>query len=167
MNIDLIIFLGLLTAGYLVGSFLERRHYKDIEAREQASINQATVPSEVLPNISQYETLGMAVGNVVISVDYFKRFVAGLRNIFGGRVGAYEPLIDRARREAILRMKESYPEAEMFVHVRIETAAVGSQHLSKRGTACLEVCAYGTAVKNLRAVRPLRSTSTLVIPDAT
>lgn len=146
MSPDLIVFLSLLVIGYLVGSYLERRHYKDIEGREKALIHQATVPSEIIPG-GQYETIGMAMGSVVISVDYFKRFVAGLRNLFGGRVGAYETLIDRARREAVLRMKEAYPQADMFLHVRIDTSAVGSQHLSKRGVACLEVCAYSTAVK--------------------
>lgn len=151
MSIDLIVFLGLLAIGYLVGSYLERRHYKSIEARETALIHQATVPSEILPG-GQYETLGMVTGSVVISVDYFKRFLAGLRMFFGGRVGAYESLIDRARREAVLRMKEACPEASMFLHVRVETSAIGAQHIGrKQGTACLEVCAYGTAV---RAVQP-------------
>lgn len=146
MNIDLLVLLGLLVVGYLVGSFLERRHYKSIEKRERELIRQATVPSEIIPT-GQYETLGLALGNVVISVDYFKRFLAGLRNLFGGHVGAYESLLDRARREAVLRMKEAYPQADMFLHVRVDTSAVGAQHLRKRGTACLEVCAYGTAVR--------------------
>ena len=35
------------------------------------------------------------MGNVVVSVDYFKRFVAHLRMIFGGRVHTYESLLDR------------------------------------------------------------------------
>lgn len=147
MSIDLIIFLGLLTTGYLVGSFLERRHYRSIETREAALIHQATVPSEILPG-EHYETIGMVTGSVVISVDYFKRFLAGLRMFFGGRISSYETLIDRARREAVLRMKEACPEADMFLHVRVETSAVGAQHVGrKQGTACLEVCAYGTAVK--------------------
>jgi uncharacterized protein YbjQ (UPF0145 family) len=46
-------------------------------------------------------------GSVVVSVDYFKRFLAGLRTLVGGRVTSYETLLDRARREAILRCKET------------------------------------------------------------
>ncbi len=144
-NLDLIVFLSLLLLGYLVGSLLEWRHYRSIQQREAALIHQATIPSEALP-VGKYQPIGLATGSVVISVDYFKRFLAGLRNIVGGRITAYETLIDRARREAVLRMKESTPQADMFLNVRIETAAVGSQHLSKRGVACLEVVAYGTAV---------------------
>ncbi len=85
----------------------------------------------------------------MISVDYFKRFAAGLRNLFGGRVSAYESLLDRARREAVLRMKESCPQADMILNVRMTTSAVGAQQTSNRGIACIEVLAYGTAVKKL------------------
>ena len=45
-------------------------------------------------------------GSAVISVDYFKRILFSLRNIFGGNVKSYESLLERARREALLRMKE-------------------------------------------------------------
>ena len=58
-------------------------------------------------------------------IDYFKRFLAGLRNIFGGTVRSYESLIDRARREAVLRMKEMAGDASVIVNVRIETSNIG------------------------------------------
>ena len=48
----------------------------------------------------------MVTGNVVISVDYFKTVVAGLRNLVGGNVNTYETLLDRARREALLRLQQ-------------------------------------------------------------
>jgi len=78
-------------------------------------------------------------------VDYFKRLLASLRNIFGGTVKSYESLIDRARREALLRMKEKAPQASMIVNVRIETTTVGRK-ANKKGVGCLEALAYGTAV---------------------
>jgi uncharacterized protein YbjQ (UPF0145 family) len=81
----------------------------------------------------------------VISVDYFKRLLAGLRNIFGGRVKSYESLIDRARREALLRMKAMAGDATVIVNVRIETATIGRQS-RRKSTACLEAVAYGTAL---------------------
>ena len=43
-------------------------------------------------------------GQAVIATDYLKSFLATLRNIFGGEVKSYESLLQRARREAILRM---------------------------------------------------------------
>ena len=48
-----------------------------------------------------------ASSRVVISLDHFKRFLAGLRALVGGRIRSYETLLDRARREALMRMKEA------------------------------------------------------------
>ena len=48
----------------------------------------------------------LVTGECVISGDYFKNFVAGLKNLFGGRLTTFESVIDRGRREAILRMRE-------------------------------------------------------------
>ena len=46
------------------------------------------------------------LGSVVVSADYFKMFASALRSLVGGRVIVYESVLDRGRREAILRMKE-------------------------------------------------------------
>jgi uncharacterized protein YbjQ (UPF0145 family) len=146
--IDLIVFLALLAAGYIFGSMAERKHYASIALREQKWLRVPAVPSAILPE-GRFQVVGLASGNVVISVDYFKRFTAGLRNLFGGRVSAYESLLDRARREAVLRMKESSPQADMILNVRVTTSPVGAQQSSNRGIACIEVLAYGTAVRKL------------------
>ena len=42
----------------------------------------------------------LVMGEVVIASDYFKTFVASLRNIVGGEVKAYQTMLSRARREA-------------------------------------------------------------------
>ena len=84
-------------------------------------------------------------GNVVISVDYFKRFVAGLRNLVGGRITTYETLLDRARREAILRMKEQAHGLGGYIvfNVKLETASISKGRKNTVGS--VEVLAYGTA----------------------
>ncbi len=88
----------------------------------------------------------LVTGNAVISLDYFKRFLAGLRNIFGGEVISYQSLIDRARREAILRMKREAGKADMIINLRIETSSIG-QNANRRNTVgSIEAIAYGTAI---------------------
>ena len=64
---------------------------------------------------------------------------------FGGKVKSYESLIDRARREALLRMKEEAPDASMIINVRIETSTIGKTSRNKT-VGCLEAVAYGTAL---------------------
>ena len=85
---------------------------------------------------------------MVVSNDYFKRLLAILRNFFGGRVKAYESLIDRARREAILRMKEEAKSkgAHMIVNLRLETSTIGRSANKKNSVGSIEALAYGTAV---------------------
>ena len=86
------------------------------------------------------------MGNVVISVDYFKRFVAHLRMIFGGRVHTYESLLDRGRREALLRMQAEASDlgATMIFNTRFETSSISKGGRDSVGS--VEVLAYGTAV---------------------
>jgi len=143
---DLIIFLSLMALGYLAGSTLEKKHYISIQEREKELLHLPVTTTKNVPYpSSQVRSLELVDGNAVISVDYFKRILARLRNIFGGTVKSYESLLDRARREAVLRMKEQAPDAAMIVNVRIETSAIG-KYSARRNVSCLEALAYGTAV---------------------
>jgi uncharacterized protein YbjQ (UPF0145 family) len=143
---DLIIFLALLATGYLFGSWAERRHYMAIETREKDFLHLPTTNSKEGFVSSRVVHCQMVQGNAVISVDYCKRLLASLRNLFGGTIRSYETLVDRARREAILRMKEAAPAGTtMIVNVRIETATIG-KNAHKKGVGCVEAIAYGTAL---------------------
>ena len=86
------------------------------------------------------------VGHVVISIDYFKKFVAGLRLLFGGRLKVYESLLDRGRREAVLRMKEQARErgSNMVFNIKFETASISKG--AKGNIGSVEVYVYGSAV---------------------
>ena len=142
---DLWLLLALIAIGYAVGQYLERSHYKSIEARERELISLITTngkrPLGELPHIMKAH---IVYGNTVISVDYFKRMVAALRNFFGGNVRGYETLLDRARREAIIRMKESCPGAKQIINLRIETSSIYKGKKNQVGS--VEVLAYGTAI---------------------
>jgi uncharacterized protein YbjQ (UPF0145 family) len=143
---DLLIILGLTALGYFAGGWAERRHYRSIEKREQELLHIPAISMKSVPYPGEQVAMAeMVHGSAVISIDYFKRLLASLRNIFGGTVTSYESLLDRARREALLRMKESAPGADLFVNVRIETSSIGKSSRKKR-VSCLEALAYGTAI---------------------
>ncbi len=143
--LDLYIFLGLIVTGYVVGQYLERRHYRSIEQREKELIGLVTTSSKrpvgAIPDPSRVEFVD---GSCVISVDYFKRFTAGLRQFFGGNVRSYETLLDRARREAVLRMKAKCKDADQVLNLRIETSSITKG--SKNQVGAVEVHAYATAI---------------------
>lgn len=146
MSIEFIIFIMLFAVGYIAGSIAESRHYASIADREQKTVGLPTLTMKHGYDPTQVARSELATGSVVISVDYFKRILAALRNVFGGNVGAYESLVDRARREATLRMKESVTDANMIVNVRIETSTIGQSADSKRAIGSIEALAYGTAI---------------------
>ena len=143
---SLIVFLTLLALGYGFGRYAEKRHYKSIIEREEQWRSIPAVSTKILPFDSTFSDSQIVIGSVVISVDYFKRFIAGLRNIVGGRVMSYESLIDRARREAILRMKEQASElgANLVFNVKLETSSIYKGRRNAIGS--VEVMAYGTAM---------------------
>jgi len=143
---NLILFLILMALGYGLGTFAEKRHYKSIRKREKELLNLPAVTLKTAHyEPHQVASARLVYGSAVISIDYFKMILAGLRNIFGGTVKSYESLVDRARREATLRMKKMAENADVIVNMRIETAAVGKQ-ANKKSVGCLEAMAYGTAI---------------------
>lgn len=142
---DLIIFIVLLSLGYGFGRYAEKKHYKSIIQREKELNSIPAIASRIPPVGRPDLTNQLVAGNVVISVDYFKQFIAGLKNLLGGRVTSYESLLDRARREAILRMKEEAKNlnAEFVFNVKLETSSI---HKGRgNGIGSVEVLAYGTA----------------------
>lgn len=145
--INLIIFLVLLSLGYFFGSWNEKRHFKSIRERESQYRTLPAVSSKQVPGKYATADSTLVDGSVVISIDYFKKISAGLRNFFGGRVSAYETLVDRARREAMLRMKRQAEVwgAEAICNVRIETSSVSKGAQGQVGA--VEVYAYGTALR--------------------
>jgi len=143
---DLIILLILLALGYGFGRYAELRHFSSIRKREKALQSIPAIATKIPDPTMRPRHTQLVTGSVVISVDYFKRFIAGLRNLIGGRVTSYETLLDRARREAILRMKEEARalDAKLVFNVKFETASISKGNRGNQ-IGSVEVLAYGTA----------------------
>jgi len=144
--INLVVIIVPIALGYFIGKYLEKKHYASIHKREK---ELAYIPAIVLKKPLQPDMVTSArlvSGSVVISIDKFKRLVAALRNIFGGNIASFESLIDRARREAILRMKEQATDADEIINIRIETSSI-SKNSRKGSIGSVEAFAYGTALK--------------------
>ena len=144
---DLLIILVLLMLGYGFGSYREKKHYQSIYEREAQLKDVMVFESRFCPEPHLHLGGELVHGNVVISTDYFKMFVAGLRKLVGGRLKSYESLFDRGRREAILRMKQSALELgfDQIFNVRFETASISKG--ARKNIGSVEVYVYGSAVK--------------------
>ncbi len=134
--------------GLIVGSILERRHFASIREREARTAALPIFPTRSTDADRTVADGQLVVASIVVSLDYFKKILAGLRNIFGGNVRSYESLLDRAKREAILRLKEQAPDSDAIINLRLETSNLAStQTRKKKGIGGVEVIAYGTAIR--------------------
>ncbi len=139
---------AMLLGAWISGSIIERRHLKNLLLLESGSRNLLALTIEDLPPDWQVESCELVMGSVVISLDYFKRFAAGIKGIFGGNIRSFETLLERARREAMIRMK-GVAQARGYdtvINVRIETSTMASARRDGKGTAGVEILVYGTAI---------------------
>lgn len=89
------------------------------------------------------EYLGLVTGEVIVGANIFKDLFAGIRDIVGGRAGAYEGALRDARREAYneLSYEAERLGADAVVGVDLDYEVVGANG------SMLMVSITGTAVK--------------------
>jgi uncharacterized protein YbjQ (UPF0145 family) len=138
--------LSLILLGLFVGRWVESRHLHRLTQRELALRDMVVCNLKTIPRSLWTSQAFLVVGEAVIATDYFKIFVGGIRNLFGGEMRGYKTLMDRARREATLRMlEEARRSGARFVwNVRYETVMITEQ---KNNPGGVELMAYGTALK--------------------
>ena len=138
-----------LVIAYFIGSWIEKKHFKNIRDREAKAHGCPVVSFDTMPDDWKVVSSHMVTGSIVISLDYFKRVIATLKGLVGGRIKTYEPLLERARREAILRMTEEAQSQgyDAIFNVRLETSRLANARRDGKGVAGVEMLAFGTAVK--------------------
>ncbi|WLG13425.1 heavy metal-binding domain-containing protein [Psychrobacter cibarius] len=138
-------FILLFAAGWFFGSRHERQHLAQLSIAEQ-QLSHIMVSSErfYVPKLVANTEGELVLGSVVIAQDYFKMIIARLLSIFGKNLTTYETLLDRARREALVRMRTE-AQAKGYNHIyglRLEVS-----NINQLGSM-VEAIAYGTAVNS-------------------
>ena len=89
-----------------------------------------------------HDYCGIVTGEAIVGANIFRDFFAGIRDIVGGRSGAYEKELQRAREIALEEMSESARAegANAVVGIDLDYEVVG------KGGSMLMVTACGTAV---------------------
>jgi uncharacterized protein YbjQ (UPF0145 family) len=146
--IQIVVFLVLLAIGIFAGRANERKHYRELEAAEEdlhdIAVSNGRTPGEA----GTFGGGALVVGSVVIAEDYFKRVAASVKSLFGGNLRSYETLLERGRREAIVRMKQEARRlgATHVVNVRLETASLSEDWSGRHTMFSAEFIAYGAAL---------------------
>lgn len=177
--VSLVVFGIMLLVGLLVGGTTERRHFQDLADREariqlkrwtqsRKFINPliSTAPREFNrvqqdrledagrqpPTRISVRPASIVMSEVTVASDYLKTFTAKLRNLVGGEVRSFESLMERARREAILRLVEQAEQGgyNALCNVRLDTVDIGG-NIGKRGAAMVSIVATATAYHSVSA----------------
>ena len=122
-----------LALGFFVGSNVERSHFRDLERREALHRDFLVTQVDHFPFRQRGAKPPVIVmADTVIACDYLKAFLASWRNLFGGEVRSYNRMMERARRESILRLIEAAKQQgyNAICNVRLETADIGGSAAS-------------------------------------
>lgn len=134
--------------GFL-GSYREKQHIRNLEEREQEFANLFATQLKAFPDINvNGKTPQIFYSEAVISTDYLKTFLSGWKGIFGGEMINYGRLLERARREATLRIFEQARQNgyNAVCNMRFETADLTGIVQGKKAKAVsVAVLACGTA----------------------
>jgi uncharacterized protein YbjQ (UPF0145 family) len=100
------------------------------------------------PNVDGQQVIeycGIVNGEAILGANLFKDFFAGIRDVVGGRSGAYEQSLRQARNTAVKEMmqaaKELGADAIIAVDIDYESLAINN------GGNMLMVAASGTTVR--------------------
>ncbi|MBF2054786.1 MAG: heavy metal-binding domain-containing protein [Candidatus Sericytochromatia bacterium] len=133
---------ALILLGFWLGRQAEQAHLISLETNEAQYQDLVLSNSKALPVSAQQPAHSELISaSVVIASDAFKNFLATLISILGGRIDVYEALRERARREALLRLRAAAAArgAQCVINVRIETHDIS--------LSSVEAFAYGTALR--------------------
>ncbi len=155
LAVTLALYVGLpaavLFVGWLAGHLSETKHERSLAAREEALKDVETTDLRNPPGFAGAEgPCSLVSGEAVVASDTFKTWVFGLKNIVGGESKTFTRLFDRARREALLRMKERARElgCDAVCNVRFDSADIGGNATSgakKKNSSMAVALVSGTA----------------------
>lgn len=95
-----------------------------------------------IPGYEIVELKGMVRGVIVRSPTISQGIIGGLKNLIGGKIGAYTEMCDQTRGQAFEEMERHAAQlgANAVVGIRYDASSVESKG------AAVEVLCYGTAV---------------------
>lgn len=127
----------------------EEKHYANIRQREILTIDLPVLNEKLDAQAKYIKKTKFVSASIAISDDWFKYIWASLKATFGGSLTPYELVLDRARREAILRLKESCIDADALANIHFCHSSIGRR--------MVELIVYGTAVYWHDDIRPKRN----------
>lgn len=128
-------------------------HFKHIKVTTTSS----------LQNIEIEEYIEPISVSIVIGMNFFKDFLSGFRDVFGGKSNTYTKSLEKINQQAIYELKKRahYLKANYVIGLTIE-----NDEISAQGKSMLMVTAMGTAVKTTEKTKEIINNSTSIDLEA-
>lgn len=100
--------------------------------------------TSTLQNVEIEEYIEPLSVSIVIGMNFFKDFLSGFRDVFGGKSNTYSKSLEKINQQAIYELKKRahYLKANYVIGLTIENDEIAAQ-----GKSMLMVTAMGTAIK--------------------
>ena len=99
--------LVLIMIGLVFGRQAEAKHFQSLSERESAVGHVVVTDMKTYVGGMDGETRPFLItAEAVMTSDAMKNFLASFRQFFGGEIVSYQTLLERARREAVVRLME-------------------------------------------------------------
>lgn len=149
VSLMMLFYIVLMPVFCIVSSVLnERIHFKRLMEEERQLADMVYSDMKTLPpNWSIGKTFFVSE-NVVVANDYLKRFFWIFRKLVGGNSRSFEKMVERGRREVLVRLLKRAKQhgANVVWNIRMETTIVQLNSGGDNKTmAGIEMMAYGTA----------------------
>lgn len=101
--------------------------------------------TDTLQNQTVTQYLGVVTAEVVYGSNAIRDFFAGIRDVIGGRTGAYEKVFERGQKDALDELEQRAKKlgADGVIGIEIDTGTIS---VDAKGVLLL-ITATGTAVK--------------------
>ncbi|SHJ23918.1 Uncharacterized conserved protein YbjQ, UPF0145 family [Mesonia phycicola] len=128
-------------------------HFKHIKVTTTSSLQNVEIEEYIEP---------ISV-SIVIGMNFFKDFLSGFRDIFGGKSNTYTKSLEKINQQAIYELKKRahYLKANYVIGLTIENDEIAAQ-----GKSMLMVTAMGTAVRVARQNKEVINNSTSIDLEA-
>jgi uncharacterized protein YbjQ (UPF0145 family) len=128
-------------------------HFKHIKVTTTSSLQNVEIEEYIEP----------ITVSIVIGMNFFKDFLSGFRDIFGGKSNSYTKSLEKINQQAIYELKKRahYLKANYVIGLTIE-----NDEISAQGKSMLMVTAMGTAVKVAEQKNEIINNSTSIDLEA-
>lgn len=157
--IELIIFLLLfgvpLLIAWIAGLLVTRAHEADLARRftglGQVNVHDLKCLLDADPRARDDHTppATLITAEATLGVDHCRGWFGQLKSLLGGQVASYDRVLDRARREVLMRLRERAVERgyNAIANVRIEFADISGSQAYRRKMAMVSILAAATAYR--------------------